>query len=189
MRRVSNPQRLAAALGFKQAPARIMNERIRRCRNAWRHGIAFRALPLCFLLWVSLAPAAPAQPELALARQIAVGRWFPEPLRFGRDPSEAENTALFAALQKFSGREIRDDFSALTAFLEDFADGAWSESLLASLGSEYFRQGYYSRSLAAWETVWNQRATAPPGAMPAVANAVGRSDGVTSPHSTIDSIV
>ena len=50
------------------------------------------------------------------------------------------------------------DFAASARPFEDFVakypNGPWTMSVLASLGFEYFHDGYFSRALAAWERAW-----------------------------------
>lgn len=50
------------------------------------------------------------------------------------------------------------DFAASAKPFEDFVakypNGPWTMSVLASLGFGYYRDGYFSRALAAWEQAW-----------------------------------
>ena len=78
---------------------------------------------------------------------------------------EAENRSLLTALSAFAARTNRDDVALLEAFLNASPDSAWAISLRTELGSEYFRTGWHSKAVEAWEQVWRGRTNA--GASPA----------------------
>jgi hypothetical protein len=119
---------------------------------------------LLLLLGALLGEAAPLPPD-AKTREIALGRWFPEPLRASRQPATAENDALLTAVSAFAARTNRDDVTRLESFLAAFPDSAWAISVRTELGSEYYRTGWFSKAVDAWEQVWRGRTNA--GASPA----------------------
>jgi len=81
---------------------------------------------------------------------------FSEPLvPVGSQTSAAENAALAAALLSYSQRTSPDDFSSLTAFLEQHPGSAWRASLLTDLGLDYYNTAHYSLALEAWTKAWS----------------------------------
>jgi len=88
-------------------------------------------------------------------REIVRARVFEEPLvPVGGEPSTAENSALAAALQDYAKRNVPDDFSSLTTFLERYPQSTWNAALLTGLGLEYYNSAYYSRAVDAWARAW-----------------------------------
>src|SRR5262249_45645212 len=91
-------------------------------------------------------------------------RIFEEPLvPVGGEPSQAENSALAAALTAYSKRRGPDDFASLTGFLDKHPKSLWRATLLTDLGIEYYTTAHYSLALDAWEKAWaiSKDATAP----------------------------
>ena len=108
---------------------------------------------------LAAAPAAeiPAgRPE----ESIRSGRWFQEPLVPDRTPTVEESEALLGSLRRVASRVDQDDLSELTRHVAQWADGAWTPSVKNQLGLEWYRLGYFSRALEAWESVWRLRAAA-----------------------------
>jgi RHS repeat-associated protein len=118
-----------------------------------------------FLLLAPVSHAAPSPANQETTRQIMLARWFAEPLRLSGQPTDAENRSLLTALSAFAARTNRDDVALLEAFLNASPDSAWAISLRTELGSEYFRTGWHSKAVEAWEQVWRGRTNA--GASPA----------------------
>jgi hypothetical protein len=88
-------------------------------------------------------------------QDIFLMRFFVEPLvPIGADPTQSENTALATALLAYSKRSAPDDFSSLTAFLDNYPKSPWSVSLLTNLGLEYYHTGHYSKTLEVWARAW-----------------------------------
>jgi RHS repeat-associated protein len=82
-------------------------------------------------------------------------RVFNEPLvPVGGEPTPAENAALAAALLGYAKRSGPDDFSSLTAFLDQHPHSPWNAALLTGLGREYHNTAHYTLALAAWERAW-----------------------------------
>jgi RHS repeat-associated protein len=79
---------------------------------------------------------------------VATGASVPE--------QEAELKQLIA--QFTTANETAADFAASAKPFEDYAakypSGPWTMSVLATLGFGYYRDGYFSRALAAWEQAW-----------------------------------
>jgi RHS repeat-associated protein len=89
-----------------------------------------------------------AQPT---AHEISRARVFEAPLvPIGGEPGAEENTALAAALVGYAKREGPDDFSSLTAFLEQHPNSPWRAALRTGLGAEYYNTAHYSLALEAW---------------------------------------
>jgi Peptidase C39 family len=96
----------------------------------------------------------PFSPNLTDA-EIFQARLFDEPLiPVGGEVNSQENAALADSMMQYNSRTNRDDFSSLTAFLQNHPVSRWRGSLLLHLGTEYYLHGYYSRALATWEEAW-----------------------------------
>ncbi|HAV65143.1 MAG TPA: hypothetical protein DCY13_22575, partial [Verrucomicrobiales bacterium] len=79
---------------------------------------------------------------------------FDAPLSPTRPPTARENQALIEAIDRFSQRTVRDDFSALREFLGEHPESPWAPALETQLGYEYYRVGRYSRAIESWRKVW-----------------------------------
>jgi YD repeat-containing protein len=86
--------------------------------------------------------------------EIARAQTFTEPLIASREISREEGMALASTLKTFSARSVRDDFSALTAYLEAYPQSPWRASLWLNLGASFYHSGHFSRALDAWERAW-----------------------------------
>jgi len=80
-----------------------------------------------------------------------------QPLQPIGEPTPQENQELQQALDRFAKRSSRDDFNAITDFLDTTPHSAWRASLLAELGEEYYKTGHFSKALQAWERAWQER--------------------------------
>ncbi len=72
-------------------------------------------------------------------------------------PDASESSAFNQALERFSQRSQRDDFSALLDFLDAHPQGAWSPALRLQLAEEYYQTGWYSLALQTLRDLWNER--------------------------------
>jgi RHS repeat-associated protein len=89
------------------------------------------------------------------SEEIFRARVFEEPLvPVGGEPSAEETAALAAALVGYARRSGPDDFSSLTAFLEQHPASVWRAALLTGLGLEYYNTAHYSLALQAWNEAW-----------------------------------
>ncbi|MFZ3374372.1 MAG: hypothetical protein WA183_02345, partial [Chthoniobacterales bacterium] len=80
---------------------------------------------------------------------------FQEPLvPIGGKTTSRENTALSDALNSYAKRIDGDDDSEITNFLKQYPKSPWRAALLANLGLEYRRTGWFLKALAAWERAW-----------------------------------
>jgi RHS repeat-associated protein len=87
------------------------------------------------------------------AEDIFRARIFEEPLvPMGAEPTPGENSDFATALTAFAECGDPDDFSALKEFLDAHPHSPWNGALLTNLGLVYYRRGYYSRALRAWES-------------------------------------
>jgi RHS repeat-associated protein len=107
-------------------------------------------------------------------------RLFAEPLLpVGGKPSAEQNRQLAAVLLRHSRRAMADDFSELEQFVAAYPDSPWTPSLLFNMGLEYYKTGWYSKALGAWEKSWAQLKPAADPAVKAVADrAVGELAGM-----------
>jgi RHS repeat-associated protein len=113
-----------------------------------------RTVPFIALI-VSLTAHSVHSADVGTSRKsLAAARVFSEPLVPTGEPTDAENMALAAALERFRARNAQDDFSALTGFLTQFSDSKWGASLWYHLGNEYYNGAYYSKALDAWNRSW-----------------------------------
>jgi YD repeat-containing protein len=69
----------------------------------------------------------------------------------GAEPTPRENADFAAALVTYAECGGPDDFSALTAFVGAHPASPWNGALLTNLGLVYYRRGYYSQALQAWD--------------------------------------
>ncbi|RXT19601.1 peptidase C39 [Rhizobium leguminosarum] len=83
-----------------------------------------------------------------------------EPLVTTRPTSTAENQALSAALEAFRTRTDPSDLSSLTGFLARYPHSGWSSALWTNIGLSYLHDGYFSRSIEAWQNAWTEGADA-----------------------------
>jgi RHS repeat-associated protein len=92
-------------------------------------------------------------PDNPAAEDIFRARIFEEPLvPMGPEPTSRENASFVAALTAYAEGGDPDDFSALTEFLDTNPQSPWNGALLTNLGLLYYRRGYYSRALQAWDS-------------------------------------
>ena len=75
--------------------------------------------------------------------------------------SDTEQAAFNVAMDRFSRRTERDDFSATDEFLKQFPKGAWAPALQLQLTEEFYATGWYSRTLRTLETLWAERTQYP----------------------------
>jgi RHS repeat-associated protein len=69
--------------------------------------------------------------------------------------SPGENQALAAALKEFDSDSSHTDISSLTGFIAKYPSSRWRAALELNVGAERFGCGYFSESLALWESAWN----------------------------------
>ncbi|MEZ5406207.1 MAG: hypothetical protein R3F23_08595 [Verrucomicrobiia bacterium] len=77
----------------------------------------------------------------------------------GRSQPE-ENKALAETIKQFTNRRHFEDTSSFTAFLEKYPTSVWRAAILGNLGDFYYRTGYFSKALTAWEEAWQLAKTA-----------------------------
>lgn len=108
---------------------------------------------------IAQAPARPVQAELPPEAPMLRVPGMEEPLvatAASVPEQEAELKQLIA--QFTAANETAADFAVSAKPFEDFVakypNGPWAMSVLATLGFGYYRDGYFSRALAAWEQAW-----------------------------------
>ena len=109
------------------------------------------------------------------AQDIFALALFPEPLvPVGREPTLEDNRVLLDALKRHSQRKTIEDVSILTGWLVEHPDNPWRVALLTNLGIGYYKNGYFSSALDAWEQAWREgRAEQSPRGKAIVDRAVG----------------
>jgi RHS repeat-associated protein len=114
-------------------------------------------LLICAALPLAADRAAAANPSAAVTdADIAGVRVLDEPLiPLDGNSVQAENQALADALTSYASRAVPDDCSSLNNFAAAFPTSRWTGPLLVHLGAEYYRFGYYSKALDAWERAWD----------------------------------
>ena len=107
------------------------------------------------------AMAQTVQPD-APAAVKAVGIGLPNQIIRSAPTTAAEDEDLTKALSSFKSATIagrRDDFSALTGYLERHPTSGWSTSLQINVGDMQMDRGFFTRALASWEAAWRLGST------------------------------
>lgn len=93
---------------------------------------------------------APSEEDI---REIQV---FDEPLlACGTSPSAEQNQRLLQTLKRYQARAVPDDFSEVENYLRENSSSPWAPPLTFNLGCDYYRAGFYSKALEAWERAWS----------------------------------
>jgi len=88
---------------------------------------------------------------------ITFSHAFAEPLQpVGGITTPAEDQALGVAITTFLKRASDEDVSALMNFLNQYPNSAWRPSLDLNLAETYFKNGYFSDALNAWQDAWDR---------------------------------
>jgi RHS repeat-associated protein len=109
------------------------------------------AATLVALLGATAASAATPGVPLARPDFAAAALQFEEPLVLTRETSPEEDAALAAAIVR---DRATNDVSALAAFAEAHPDSGWRLAVLTNLGLAYYRTGYFSKAVDAFEDAW-----------------------------------
>jgi hypothetical protein len=122
----------------------------------WRNLSRVLGLGLIVALWVGQ----PAQAGLAAAgssilETTDLGTGFEEPLVATAPTAAKENEELARSVTAYRKR-AGDDFRPLEVFLAGHLQSGWRVALLTNLGFAYLHDGYFSRTVEAWETVWRE---------------------------------
>jgi RHS repeat-associated protein len=120
-----------------------------------RFSLVFMLLVLTLAFSVQAANlATPPVPSNAKLLQLSISR-FEEPLVKTVETTAEEDAALLAAFSRSVGSQALDDESQqLTNFLLSHPQSGWSMALQTNLGLRYYRQGRFSKAIAAWEAAW-----------------------------------
>jgi hypothetical protein len=81
---------------------------------------------------------------------------FEEPLIATAPTTGMEDAALLQAIRIYEGQSAEDDFRPFEAFLATNPDSGWRVALLTNLGLSYYRYGFFSRAISAWEHAWQE---------------------------------
>ncbi|CAJ0744847.1 hypothetical protein R16034_04874 [Ralstonia edaphis] len=125
---------------------------------------AFTLLLSSFGFGLPAAVAMPTDPNTAaLEARLREGRFFEEPLVTTGPSSIEEQQALWVAIQQYRDGGAAEFFGPLQAFLDQHPDSPWNLALRTNMGLTYYRLGYFSRAIDAWEAAWrDDRAQAQP---------------------------
>jgi len=108
---------------------------------------------------IAQALARPVQAELPPEAPMLIVPGMEEPLVAAGASVPEQEAELRQIIEQFvATNATAADFAVTAKPFEDFAakypSGPWTMSVLASLGFEYFHDGYFSRALAAWDRAW-----------------------------------
>ncbi len=128
---------------------------------------------------------------------LARARVFDRPLVAIGEPSAQDTARLASALQNLARANTVIDHPALAKLVADNPDSPYAPALLVQLAQLYYREGYYSRALDAYETAWRKsKACTDPETWPVAMDAaagyakmlsrVGRRDELTALFSDVD---
>ncbi|MDO3623197.1 discoidin domain-containing protein [Ralstonia pseudosolanacearum] len=119
-----------------------------------------RAITAAFLLTalgisIQASASVPVDPGTAsLETRLREARVFEEPLIATGPSSLEEQQALWQAVQQYRDAGNAEAFVPLQSFLAQYPDSAWGLALRTNLGLTYYRLGYFSRAMDAWEAAW-----------------------------------
>ncbi len=119
-----------------------------------------RAIAATFLLTalgIGIPASASVQPDpgtASLETRLREARVFEEPLIATGPSSAEEQQALWQAVQQYRDAGNAEAFAPLQAFLAQYPNSAWGLALRTNLGLTYYRLGYFSRAMEAWEGAW-----------------------------------
>ena len=123
-------------------------------------------LPLLLAAEVLLGSAptnriAAVQSDQSLCSRIAGRVVLYQPLMWlgTAPPAEAENQALWAALEQVPKRGLHACLPALEDFLQAHPDSPWTPSLRVNLGRYYADHGRYHRAIEHWQAAWSATKT------------------------------
>jgi YD repeat-containing protein len=117
--------------------------------------VATLALSMGSISLQAAPPENPAPPPL-----IKVDG-FEEPLVAMYATTPREDKALAEVVSTYGKQASSDDLGVFEAFLEEHPRSGWNVGVLANLGLAYYRQGYFSRAIDAWERAWKAEKTRP----------------------------
>ena len=124
-----------------------------------RHIPSLFAMLVFFLAGVPLQ-AAPPQNTPAAAQLHKVDG-FEEPLVAMHATTPQENRALADTIAAYRMQPTFEDLTAFERFVKDYPQSGWRVGVLANLGLAYYRQGYFSRAIDAWERAWQAEKSRP----------------------------
>ncbi len=119
-----------------------------------------RAIAATFLL-TALGIGFPASASVSvdpgtasLETRLREARVFEEPLIATGSSRPEEQQALWQAVQQYRDAGNAEALAPLQAFLAQYPNSAWGLALRTNLGLTYYRLGYFSRAMEAWEAAW-----------------------------------
>ncbi|AST29510.1 discoidin domain-containing protein [Ralstonia pseudosolanacearum] len=119
-----------------------------------------RTITAAFLLTalgisIQASASVPVDPGTAsLETRLREARVFEEPLIATGPSSVEEQQALWQAVQQYRDAGNAEAFAPLQSFLTQYPNSAWGLALRTNLGLTYYRLGYFSRAMDAWEAAW-----------------------------------
>jgi RHS repeat-associated protein len=89
--------------------------------------------------------------------ELTTSRVFLEPLRPMHGAKvEGENQALASALTAYQAQADRSDLTVLTKFLTAYPASRWVPSLQLNIAEIQYENGYVSKAMQNWQSVWTQ---------------------------------
>jgi hypothetical protein len=135
---------------------------LRTCSIAISGHRGFANLLFVILVTVNRASASPADVSARqdVATQLsALASQFEEPLVPTNAFSRGDDEALLQAIHSYRKQTSPDDFGAFVEFLATHPTSRWRVAVLTNLGLSYYRCGYFSRAIDAWELAWREGKT------------------------------
>jgi RHS repeat-associated protein len=115
-----------------------------------RHGLVSLLIGVAFASGGALQLAQAEVMGTVSPRSVA---GFEEPLVASAPALAADGTALAQALAALNPTRI-EGLAPVERFIAQHPQSAWRLSLQTNLGLWYYREGYFSRAIAAWEDAW-----------------------------------
>jgi RHS repeat-associated protein len=123
----------------------------------WRSPLRALGLVLILVLWAGAPDRSEAQEQGTPGSELALlAARFEEPLIATAPTTAAEDAALLQAIRTYEGQSAKDNFQPFDAFLATNPDSGWRVALLTNLGLSYYRYGFFSRAITAWEHAWQE---------------------------------
>ena len=124
----------------------------------WFRTAVSRYIPSLFAMlafFLAGAPLQAAPPQnIPAAAQLHKVDGFEEPLVAMYATTLAEDRALADTIATYRKQSTFEDLTVFERFVKDHPQSGWRVGILANLGLAYYRQGYFSRAIDAWQQAW-----------------------------------
>lgn len=81
---------------------------------------------------------------------------FEEPLIATAPTTRSEDDALLRAVSAYRKQRNSENLDVFEKFMADHPGSGWRVALLTNLGLSYYRYGYFSKALSAWQKAWEK---------------------------------